>query len=144
MANEELKDIVRRMFDAFNRGDTTALESIVSPSFVEHEDLGPGVPLNRAGLIQWLKSLRQSFPDAQFKVEEIAVDGDRVWCRGVVTGTHRGEFMGIPASGKSTRAEFLDEIRFDNYKIAEHWGQFDSMALMQQIGAMQMSGTRQK
>ncbi len=142
MANEQLKDLIRRMFDAFNRGDYQAIESLFSPNFVEHEDVGPGVPPTRAGVIQWLKGMRQSFPDLRFDPENVGVDGDTVWVRGRVTGTNRGGFMGAPASGKSFEAVFLDEIRCDRNQIVEHWGQVDAMAMMQQLGMMQTSGTQ--
>ncbi len=139
MASEQLKDLIRRMFDAFERGDYQALEGIMSPAFVEHEDVGPGVPRTREGVIQWLKGMRQAFPDLHFYPEHISVDGDTVWVRGQVSGTHRGDFMGAPASGKSFEVGFLDEIRCDRNQIVEHWGQVDAMGMMQQLGLVQMS-----
>ncbi len=142
MANEQLKETMRRLYDAVNRGDYAAIEDIFSPGFVDHVSLGPGVPQNRDGVIQWFKETRQAFPDFRFEPEDISADGDRVWARGMLLGTQRGAFMGFPASGKSFHVEFWDEMRFDRNKIVEHWGMADFGGLMQQLGLAQMTGTQ--
>ncbi len=144
MANEQLKENVHRLYDAFTRGDFEALGNIMSSNFIEHEFLAPGIPQTRDGVFQWLKGMRQAFPDLHFEAEEVSVDGDRVWVRGVMTGTHRGDFMGVPGSGKSFMGEFFDEIRYDRNKVVEHWGQADVVGMMQQIGITQMSGTQSR
>jgi len=68
---------------------------------------------------------------------DVLSSGDKVVARVRATGTHQGEFMGIPASGKSFDVQLIDIIRFDDDGLAhEHWGVFDALAMMQQLGAI--------
>ncbi len=142
MTGEQMKETIRRLYDDFNRGDYAGVESILSAGFIEHENLGPGVSPNRAGVIEWLKTMRQAFPDIHFEADEIGVDGNTAWVRSTTTGTHRGDFMGVPPTGKSFQVEGLDEVRFNQNQMTEHWGQIDAMGMMQQLGMMQVSGTQ--
>lgn len=78
---------------------------------------------------------RAGFPDLRFATEEVLTAGDKVVVRACVTGTHQGEFMGIPPTGKSIDMPVIDIIRFGDDGFAhEHWGIFDQMRLMQQLG----------
>lgn len=68
--------------------------------------------------------------------QDILVSGDKVVARVSATGTHRGEFMGMPASGRSVEVRLIDIIRFGDGLAREHWGIFDQMKMMQQLGAV--------
>ena len=69
--------------------------------------------------------------------EDVLSSGDKVVARARATGTHQGELMGIPATGKSIDVQFVDIIRFGDDGLArEHWGVFDSMTMMQQLGVV--------
>ena len=77
---------------------------------------------------------RVAFPDLRFNVEDALPSGDKVVMRGTATGTHEGEFMGIPPTGKSVDVPLIDIIRFADDGLAhEHWGLFDAMTMMQQL-----------
>ena len=77
------------------------------------------------------------FPDLRFDAEDILTSGDKVVARSRVTGTNKGEFMGMPATGKSINVQASDIVRFGNDGLAaEHWGVMDMMSIMQQLGAI--------
>lgn len=68
---------------------------------------------------------------------DVLVSGDKAVARVSAVGTHRCEFMGMPASGRSVNVQLIDIIRFGDDGLArEHWGIFDQMAMMQQLGAI--------
>ena len=78
-----------------------------------------------------------AFPDLRMEPEDVLASGDKVVARTRGTGTHRGEFMGIPASGKSIDVELIDIMRFgEDGLVTEHWGVFDALTMMQQLGAI--------
>jgi predicted ester cyclase len=77
------------------------------------------------------------FPDWRFDAEDILTSGDKIIARSSVTGTNKGEFMGMPATGKSINIQAIDIVRFGNDGLAvEHWGVMDMMSMMQQLGVV--------
>lgn len=80
--------------------------------------------------------MHAGFPDLQCRVEDMTADGDKVWARAVLSGTHEGEFMGVAPTGNRVEFEVIDISRFENGKGVEHWGISDAMSLMRQIGAI--------
>ena len=135
MADNDLKGVMRRLYDAFNGDDQHALDAVVADAFVEHEDT-PGIPPGKAGLRQFVALLHKAFPDVVFKVADIASEADKVWARVVVTGTQRGEYFGIPPTGRSIHIEVFDICRIAGSQIIEHWGLADQMGLMRQLGVI--------
>ena len=137
MSAEENKTLVRRfMEDVFNRGNLGLVDEIVVADFVEHEELPPGTPPGREGLKALVAQFRGAFPDFQVTLDDVIAEGDRVVVRSTWRGTQRKEFMHIPPSGKRISFEVIDIIRIAGGKFQEHWGQMDSMLLMQQLGAV--------
>jgi predicted ester cyclase len=77
----------------------------------------------------------------RFDADDILPSGDKVVGRVTVTGTNTGDFMGMPATGKSVNIQIIDIIRFGDDGLAhEHWGIADVMAMMQQLGVVPMPG----
>jgi steroid delta-isomerase-like uncharacterized protein len=137
MATEQDKALIGRFIEEiFNRGNMSAADEILAPNFVEHEVLPPGIPDGREGVIVMTSMLRSAFPDFKATIEDTLAEGDKVVIRMTWSGTHKGEFMGIPATGKRVSIGVIDIIRVAGGKLVEHWGQMDSMGLMQQIGAI--------
>ena len=137
MSTEQNKAAARRLIEeVFNQGNIDLIDEIVASDFVEHEDMGPGIPPGREGLKPATEMLRSAFPDFQATIQDMIAEGDKVVLRMTWSGTQAGAFMGIPASGKSFTIEVFDIMRIDGGKIAEHWGQTDIMGMMQQLGAM--------
>jgi steroid delta-isomerase-like uncharacterized protein len=126
---EENKALVRGFYDGINRGDLDAFIAKLADDFVEHETF-PGVPPTKQGVGMLFEQLRKAFSAFRMNVEAIAAEGDMVVVRGTMTGTHVGEFMGIPPSGKEVRVPFCDWTRVRDGKAVEHWGVTDTTGLM--------------
>jgi steroid delta-isomerase-like uncharacterized protein len=127
---------IRRLYDLINTGDIDGFGRQVADDFVEH-DVAPGFPPTKAGVVQYFQMLLAAFPDLQMKVEDVIASGDKAVARVRVSGTHKGEFMGMPATGKSAAVNLIDITRFGDDGLAhEHWGVVDQLALMQQLGAI--------
>jgi steroid delta-isomerase-like uncharacterized protein len=141
MSTEQNKALVRQMVEEiFNRGNLGRADEFLAPDFVEREELPPGIPRDREGVKQLTAMLRGAFPDFRATIDDMVAEGDKVVMRMTWRGTHKGEFMGIPPTGKSVSFGVIDIIRIAGGKFVEHWGQMDSMALMQQLGAMPAPG----
>lgn len=80
---------------------------------------------------------RAAFPDLRMEPQDVLASGDKVVARARATGTNQGEFMGMPATGRSVDVQLIDIIRFGDDGLArEHWGVFDALGMMQQLGAI--------
>src|SRR5262245_14244769 len=127
---------MRRMYELLSAGDVDAFGELVADDFVEH-DQTPGFEPTKDGVKQLFRMYTAAFPDLRMEAEDVLVSGDKVVARVRGTGTHQGEFMGMPATGKSVDVQLIDIIRFGDDGLAhEHWGVFDALALMQQLGAI--------
>jgi steroid delta-isomerase-like uncharacterized protein len=135
MANDNVA-LVRRFYDeVINGGRIDAIDELLAPNFVEHQEF-PGLEPTREGVKQFFAMWRKAFPDTHGEIELVVADGDLVAVYGTWTGTHQGEFMGMPATGKRFSIPNADFIRFQNGVCVEHWGVGDSGMMMQQLGAM--------
>ena len=131
----DYKALAQRWFtEVMNEGKLGVIDEICSQDFVDHDPL-PGTSPDFAGLKDFVTQVRSAFPDIETTAEDILVEGDRLAVRSTIRGTHKGDFMGIPASGKKVEVSNYDFVRFENDQAAEHWGTIDSAALMEQIGA---------
>ena len=133
--SEGNKALMRQIYDVINTGDVDRADELLAEDMVEHEEF-PGLDPGREGFKQFVRTFRSAFPDLRFEIEDMIAEGDRVAARVTMTGTHEGEFMGMPASGKQIRVSSIDIGRFENGKGVEHWGATDTMAMMQQLGAL--------
>ena len=137
MSLEQNKALLNRFVEElFNRGNLSVVDELAAPDFVDREELPAGLPGNREGVKQLTAAFRRAFPDFKATIDDIIAEGDRVVVRSTWTGTQRGEFMGIPPTGKSISFGVIDIVRIAGGKVVEHWGQMDSMRMMQQLGAI--------
>ena len=136
MTASELESRVREYIErVWNDKDVDALDTLASERYLRH--LGPGeAPLGRAAQKERLRKLQHALPDVRFTVDDLIAEGDRVVFRVTVTGTHRGEMFGVPATGKAVAFSAIDILRFDAGKIVEHWGFGDSAAVLRQLGKL--------
>jgi steroid delta-isomerase-like uncharacterized protein len=130
--SEANKALVRGFYERFNKGDLTLVDDLVADDFVEHEAF-PGLEPNKTGLRQLFEGFHAAFENGKFEVDDLMAEGDQVSARVRATGTHRGEFMGIPATGRTIEVGVADFLRIENGLVAEHWGVMDTGALMQQL-----------
>lgn len=137
MSTEQNKTLVRQMVEqVFNRGNMSMADEFLAPDFVEHEELPPGIPPGREAPKALFTMLRNAFPDFKATIDDIVAEGDRVVIRQTWSGTQKGEFMGIPPTGKSVSFKVIDILRMAGGKCVEHWGVMDNMVMMQQLGAI--------
>jgi steroid delta-isomerase-like uncharacterized protein len=127
---------IRRLYDLINAGDIDGFGGQLADDFVEREEI-PGIPPTKDGVIQYFRLLLAAFPDMRMDVEDIIASGDKAVARVLVTGTNKGEFMGMPATGNSVAMKLIDITRFGDDGLArEHWGVADQLAMMQQLGVI--------
>jgi steroid delta-isomerase-like uncharacterized protein len=115
---------------------------------VADEILAPDVVLHANGQeIRGLEGAKQlaaaihtAFPDVRINHQEAVVSGDRVAILWTSDGTHRGDYYGVPPTGKRTHIEGLDLFHVRDNKITEAWIEFDNLGLLQQIGAVPAPG----
>ncbi len=132
---------MRRLYELLSTGDIEGFGDHVADDFVEHEET-PGLEPSKDGVKQMFRMYRAAFPDLRMKAEDVLVSGDKAVARVRATGTHQGEFMGMPATGKSVDVQLIDIIRFGDDGLAhEHWGVFDALGMMQQLGAIPASAS---
>jgi steroid delta-isomerase-like uncharacterized protein len=127
---------MRQAYDLINAGDIDGFGGLLADDFVEHEEL-PGLDPGREGVKAFFRMFRAAFPDMHMHAEDVIASGDKVVARARTTGTHQGDFMDIPAAGKRIDVQLIDIIRFGDDGLAhEHWGVFDTMTMMQQLGVV--------
>jgi len=124
---------IRRFYDLLNAGDIDGFGDLLAADFVEHEEL-PGLEPSKEGVKAFFRMYTAAFPDLRLDPEDVIAGGDKVVARVRATGTHEGDFMGVPATGRRIDVQFVDIIRFGDDGLAhEHWGVFDTMTMMQQL-----------
>ena len=137
MSTEQNKALTRQLVEeVLNKGNMSRVDEIIAPNFVEHEELPPGFPPGREAPKLLFTMLRRAFPDFKATIQQLISEGDKVVFYMTWTGTQKGEFMGVPPTGRSVSFGVIDIIRVAGGKCVEHWGQMDSMGMMQQLGAM--------
>jgi steroid delta-isomerase-like uncharacterized protein len=130
--------LIRRFYDdVVGNGEVNLIDELTTDDLVDHEEGLPGQPSGREGVKFFVNTFREAFPDVSTRtVGPTLVDGELEAARVVVTGTHKGEFLGVPPTDKAVEIEGIDIIRVEDGKVAEHWGVTDTMGLMQQLGAL--------
>ncbi len=127
---------IQRLYDFINAGDIDGFGRQLADDFIERAEI-PGIPPTKDGVLLYFRMLLAAFPDFRMDVEDVIASGDKAVARVRVTATHKGEFMGIPATGRSAIVNLIDITRFGDDGLArEHWGVVDQLALMQQLGVV--------
>lgn len=106
----------------------------MAPTVVDH-DPAPDQGLGPEGFIKFFSMFRAAFPDLKVTVEQMVADDDNVAIAYTVTGTHLGDFLGVPTMGRRISARGMQIARFQNSQIVERWGSSDQLGILQQIGA---------
>ncbi len=146
MSAETNKAVSRRFLEeVFGKGKLNVLDEIIAS---DHVNSGPGtlpgLTPGPEGSKQFVTMYRKAFPDVHFTIDEQIAEGDKVVTRWTGHGTHKGELLGIPATGKSATVTGIAVDRIVNGKIVESWGIFDQFGMMQQLGVIPMSETAGK
>jgi len=138
MSTNENKALERRYFEAFNKGKDAvmaATDELYSKDFVFHGATGEELHGLKA-IKKYVDEMLHMFPDVHMTIDDLVAEGDKVAVRFTVTGTHKGEFMGIPATNKKVTIWSIQIDRFARGKFVESWERTDIPGLMQQLGVM--------
>ena len=133
----DLRTMIHDIYATLSKHDLEGFVEYLADDMIEHEAPPVSDPLpGRAGAKQWFEILFAAFPDLTMTAEDTIVEGDKVVARVRAQGTQRGEFMGMPGSGRPVDVELIDILRVENGKVVEHWGVVDNATMMMQLGAM--------
>lgn len=137
MSADEIKATIRRFVEElYSKGNTAIAGEMLAPSFVDHT-AQPPIPPDRQGLLQDALQMRAAFPDLRITVDDMVIEGDKVAVLTTMSGTHEGEYYGvpIPPSHKRATSRGITLVRFSDGKIAEWWSYADVLGWLQQLGA---------
>jgi predicted ester cyclase len=123
----------RAQIDYFGAARYDLAEAVVTPDYVDHE-APPGTPTGPEGANAVLRWLRGAFEDLSYEILDVVEDGDRVAIRVTTAGTHTGEFLGKPATGRRFEIEAIHLFRVEGDKVAEHWAKRDDVGMARQLG----------
>jgi steroid delta-isomerase-like uncharacterized protein len=136
MHAEANKQVVRRFVDEYQTAaNERSFAELLHPEVVDRSR-PPGIAEGAEGVRQQFETFRAAFPDFHAVIHDQIAEGDKVVTRKVFHGTHRGELMGIPPTGREVQIEVIDIVRVEGGQIVEHWNVVDRLGLLQQLGAL--------
>jgi predicted ester cyclase len=134
MTNERNKAIVRRFYQAFEANDEGALKEVLAPDLMAYSHGAPG-PQSREAHLQTIGSWNAAFGETHFTIEEQLAEGDKVATRVTMRSVHnRGDFQGVPPTGKQVAVSGISLERINDGKIVERRVSGDWLGMMQQLG----------
>jgi steroid delta-isomerase-like uncharacterized protein len=128
------KALTRQFLQRISAGDLSAVDELVADDYVEHEQL-PGLASGKAGVRQLFEMFHSAFDQARVEVDDMIAEGDKVFVLARMTGTQRGEFMGIAPAGNTIDVSLCDYFRVEAGALTEHWGVMDAAGMMHQLTA---------
>ncbi len=141
MSAEENKALARRVIEElFNRGNLEAADELIAPDYVLHDPASPEEVRGPEGFKRFVGTFRTAFPDLHVTIEEQIAEGGKMVTRYTVRGTHQGELMGLPASGKRVTIVGAGVTHASGGKFVETWDHYDALGLMRQIGVVALPG----
>jgi steroid delta-isomerase-like uncharacterized protein len=142
--SEKNKDNFRKIIEeVINAGRLDLCDRYLAPDRVDHQDYGlrPEMANGHEGFKRVLAAFCGAFPDLHLEIQLMIAEGDRLASLITTTGTHMGPFMGVAPTGKTFKVNGTDFFRFnDQGKVAEHWGVFDTLGMMTQLGILPPPG----
>lgn len=133
------KAIVARLEAAVSSGDWETIATAIDELVAQDALIRSPVPTDATGrqkLKEIFATLHRAYPDLRVELDDLIAEGDRVVACNTVTGTHRGEYMGIPPTGKSVTYNEIFVFRVADGRIAETWGVVDVLSQLRQLGAL--------
>lgn len=135
MSIENNKLIMNRFVKFINSASEDLAQELISPNAVFYVPGRPEPLRGSTGYLSLVGMMRSGFPDIQWSLEDVVTEGDTIAARFLMRGTHRGNFMGIPPTGKPIQVQAMNFYRLSNGQFIEEYGQPDMLGLLQQIGA---------
>jgi steroid delta-isomerase-like uncharacterized protein len=135
--SEENKTVVRRFIEeVWNNGNLDAIDELISEDHVDHDPAQAESPGGREGVRAFVQMYRAAYPDTHIEMGEMVAEGDLVAGNWTATGTHQGELMGIAPTGRSISITGMGMDRIRDGQIVESWGNYDSLGMLAQLGAL--------
>ena len=128
----QVEEVIRGIYEAINTGNLALLDKFVAPGYVEHSEGFQGVEPFK----QQVAAFRAAFPDLRVTIDDLMIDGDRFASRTTVTGTHTGDLMGMPPTGRSISVEAVDLGRIENGQAKDRWGGLNMYSMLTQLGVI--------
>lgn len=128
------KAVVRRLIDTWNSGDLEGMTRFWASDMVHYGR--DGKPLPGKEVAAEMARFMRAFPDLRLTVHSLVAEGDLVSTRLTVEGTHRGEYLGLPATGRWVSCALLGQLRIVDGAVVEHWGVADGLYLLEQLGLL--------
>lgn len=132
MSPEHNRALARRFFAEQDRLRGGPAAALCAPGYTAHL---VGATFDLAGHQEFAAAFYAAFADLRHSVEQVVSEGDRAAVRFILVGTHTGDFMGVPPAGAPIEVSATALMRIEDGRVAELWGEFDRMALMQQLAA---------
>jgi steroid delta-isomerase-like uncharacterized protein len=138
---EENKTVIRRFLgEVFEGGNLELVDELFAPDYVLHDPAVPEEVRGPEGIKQYVGMYRSAYPDTRFTVEDQIAEGDEVATRWTYRGTHQGELMGIPPTGREVTITGITIDSVSGGRIEEEWNNFDQLGLLQQLGVVPTPG----
>ncbi len=125
--------------EIYNQGRMQLIDELYAPDYIEHMPQ-PGMAPTREGFKQFVTSLRTAFPDLRYTIEDTIEVGDKFVTRLTASGTMRGDFAGMPATGKHATWTEIHIARVANGHVVEHWGLIQELGMLVQLGVIPAPG----
>ena len=138
-AQSTIATISRIPNELYNEGNMAVIDEVFAPGYVEHTPLPPGFPTGAEAVRLYVTLVRTAFPDFRYTIEDVIAQGDKLALHLTASGTQRGEFMGIPATGRSATWQEAHFCRCAGGKLAEHWVVMDQLSMLRQLGVIPTS-----
>jgi steroid delta-isomerase-like uncharacterized protein len=126
--------LMRKSFDEWNKGNPEFFLRATAPDYALYTPSNSSSPKTREDTVESVKVFWQGFPDIQFEIQDLMAADDKVVVRFVARGTHTGEFMGIPATGRKIEVSAIAISRIEDGKVLEEWEELDMFGLLTQLG----------
>ena len=131
------REITRRVFEEiWNNKKLDVIDELMAADYVHHDPQSPDVPSGIEGYKQFVSHYLNAFPDLHFTIEDEFADENTVVSRWTATGTHQGDLPGITKTGRQISVTGMTIARLRDGKFIESWGNWDALALMQQLGVV--------
>ena len=139
---EALEGLVRRWYTALHRGDLTDAGDALAERFVNHDSVAPGLSPTEgtSGTVQTIAAAHRAFPDLDITVADVFGGAGKVAARVIVRGPPLGPLPGIPPTGRRVAIMGQEIWRVAGARITEHWGRFEELDLLQQLGVLPSGG----
>jgi steroid delta-isomerase-like uncharacterized protein len=131
--SEENKALARKFLQMLELGEPSMADEIVADDYYNHDAPDPNIGLE--GMKAFVTGFKKAIPDAQLEIAFQLAEGDKVVTRYTWSGTHQGEYFGVPATGKRVNWTAMVAFRIADGKISEAWINYDRLGVMQQLGA---------